>query len=68
MAQRRIWSAEDLALGMERLTQIRDSAEGRINATKIVADEFGLEPSTFNAMIHNARQNGFEAYPLRNSQ
>ena len=66
MAQHRIWCAEDIALGMERLTQVRDSSEGRINATEIVAAEFGMEPLSFNAMIHNARKNGFDKYPMRN--
>lgn len=65
MANRRIWSAEDIALGMERLTQVRDESEDRVNATEIVANEFGMEPASFNALIHHARNNGFDAYPLR---
>lgn len=68
MANRRIWNAEDIALGMERLSQVRDESEGRINATEIVAKEFGMESASFNALIHHARQNGFDAYPLRGSK
>lgn len=65
MANRRIWCAEDIALGMELLTDIRDSSEDRVNATEIAAKEFGMEPASFNALIHHARKNGFDAYPLR---
>lgn len=67
MANRRIWCAEDIALGMELLTEIRDSSEDRVNATEIAAKEFGMEPASFNALIHHARNNGFDAYPLRES-
>ena len=68
MANRRIWCAEDIALGMEMLTEIRDSSEDRVNATAIAAEEFGMEPASFNALIHHARNNGFDAYPLRESK
>lgn len=50
------------------LTEIRDSSEDRVNATAIAAEEFGMEPASFNALIHHARNNGFDAYPLRENK
>ena len=68
MAQQRIWNAEDIAFGMERLTQVREEFVGeRVNATNIVAAEFGMEPASFNALINNAKQNGMSTYPMRNT-
>tara|TARA_R110000850_G_C9607886_1_gene429467 strand:+ start:109 stop:315 length:207 start_codon:yes stop_codon:yes gene_type:complete len=66
MAQQRIWFAEDIAFGMERLAQVREEFAGeRVNATKIVADEFGMEPASFKALIHKAAHSGFDKFPMR---
>lgn len=64
MAQNRKYYAEDIARSMERLTEVREGGIGtRVNATKIVADEFSMEPASFNALINNAKQHGFSKYP-----
>lgn len=65
MAQQRIWFAEDIAHAMERLEEIRSGIEFRPKALETVSKEFGVEPMSLNAMIHNARKNGFDAYPMR---
>jgi len=65
MANRRLWYAEDIALGLERLSQVRSEACGRVKALEVVAKEFGMEMASFKALIHHARQNGFNAYPKR---
>ena len=66
MAQQRIWFAEDIAHAMERLDEIREGAKRLAGSVEKVAAEFGMEPASFKAMLHNARTNGFEHYPMRN--
>ena len=65
MAQQRIWFAEDIAHAMERLDEIREGAKRLAGSVEKVAAEFGVEPASLRAMIHNAINNGFDAYPMR---
>lgn len=65
MAQQRIWFAEDIAHAMERLSEIREGGKRLLGSNEKVATEFGVDSASFRAMIHNAKKNGFAAYPMR---
>lgn len=65
MNAKQIWFAEDIALAMEMIDKLKSEAEGRIKAIEIVAAKFGVAHATLREMLMKARNNGFDAYPVR---